>query len=465
MLAATVLRVPSEVLCMSFAMLTYDDRTTITHVCSTWRSTALGCPNLWVDITSSCRVPGVLLAKLSRTRGVPVHVQIIPKDYLIEDTARAVAQHLHHIRTLYILSSWSDERHSLAAARALTNSLCHPAPILLDFLIQFRVGGHMCTCTLPDGLFGRTAPQLQRVAVSDDILLPLDLSVFRTVTHLTYHPDEITADMLASFETAFRALTFLELSGLHVYSVPPRPSLLKLETLSSLHMAVLSHFNFRRVPHVITWNYRGWYDDFNAVSPAAAYLFMFEDLTVKLTDQTGRSFEVWEAELVRDGLTACYQLWDNLCSLHINESAWDQAAGFLFPRVIHLAVFVLTAQQWSPTYRTLSQSAFVTPDEFTVLSCPGLRSLTIARLGPLPVGDDNFYSGDDYSVRMALAPAAVLDLLEMCLDYDAAALDTILLHGVELQYDTAFHFGRLVCATRHLQITTELYPMPVSLKG
>ncbi|EJD44397.1 hypothetical protein AURDEDRAFT_185047 [Auricularia subglabra TFB-10046 SS5] len=154
-----VARLAPELLCSVFTHLTLADRISASHVCQSWRSTALASTALWADIASHNQPAGILTQRVTR---VPDDILLNLSVYVNQETysevACVLASHLGRLRQLWIRISdklGDDQR------RALREALSHPAPNLWQLRVLDGKRNLLTDSSTP--IFAGTAPLLKLV--------------------------------------------------------------------------------------------------------------------------------------------------------------------------------------------------------------------------------------------------------------------------------------------------------------
>lgn len=208
--------IPLELLCASFAQLSYRDRITITHVCKWWRQIALEHATLWNRVVTS--EPEHLATMLQRSQTAPLHIDILAasspdnpnmhnassffralvtqdethgQDTVVSDELfTLLSPHMPRVRTLRI--------RNLVGGAALKALLSLPAPELRRFSLGYAFSNSVLhESPQSDDLFSASAPQLRHLAVTR---MPLRLSanILRGLTYLEFSGsmEDIRGDML-----------------------------------------------------------------------------------------------------------------------------------------------------------------------------------------------------------------------------------------------------------------------------
>lgn len=171
---------PTETLTTVFALLPFQDLISSTHVCHSWRTTAVECSTLWSSIVVDGRMPDVVEQLLERTRSAPVDVLGISLDYTNHRRViLSLAQHMPHIRTLVlhfgdaVNTTWFEN-----------NVLSRPAPLLAKLALH---SDRKHVFSPREFLFAGIAPRLTDVEID---CYCMDLAGERALSnlrHLSYH--------------------------------------------------------------------------------------------------------------------------------------------------------------------------------------------------------------------------------------------------------------------------------------
>jgi len=154
-------RLPPELVCATLRRLALDELMVATHVCQSWRQTAMGSPALWSYISGNLR-PTLLALVLERSQDAPIDV--LELHGINEDDPRlnTFLQHMYHIRTFAL--RFSSQVTPIRPGSPAHNILSSQAPalrrlsILSNPLAQFALP--LDTIGTP---FGGIAPLLESV--------------------------------------------------------------------------------------------------------------------------------------------------------------------------------------------------------------------------------------------------------------------------------------------------------------
>lgn len=199
-------RLPPEVLALCFSFLSLGHLLSATHVCRSWRETALASPALWSTLTfdnSSLCDASILSIALARAGQTALNLKLhsIPREQE-EAVGIVLSRHMPRIQ------------HLSFTVQSMPSFLLEPAPVLQSLALQ-AVGA------MPDGFLGGTPRCLQTLSVTSLSLPASNCPALSTVTTLTViirHHNTLGDTQLA-----------------HLFSVCPRVEHLRLIGLARRH--------------------------------------------------------------------------------------------------------------------------------------------------------------------------------------------------------------------------------------
>ncbi|KZV98562.1 hypothetical protein EXIGLDRAFT_727641 [Exidia glandulosa HHB12029] len=154
-------RLPPEILCSIFALLSFADRVQTSHVYHPWRNASLAFPaRLWAMIPPTTRLD-IMSSLLDRTAALAIPVDLMGVH--LKDPQRVVPicelakLHMPHIRTLRL----HIDEFAPAQSRAITSLLHTPAPVLRHFALTD--GQTRGTFPFESGFFCGHAPMLEQL--------------------------------------------------------------------------------------------------------------------------------------------------------------------------------------------------------------------------------------------------------------------------------------------------------------
>ncbi|EJD36423.1 hypothetical protein AURDEDRAFT_174474 [Auricularia subglabra TFB-10046 SS5] len=399
-------RIPPELLCEIFRLLSFRDRVQSTHVCKYWRSAALDHPRaLWSIIYSHGLRTGALGDQLARTRGVLVDVAVLLKDSTLDEAMSAISTHLHHIRSLVLYSANLGEGEvSMSNIHYLYEYLAHPAPMLeeLDIALaiddthpddfnmrdpcQRRMRSRILSFdyALNADLFAGDAPRLRQAAWLVMELNPDGCAALRGLRRLAFESRRLSSAHVDAIINCLPQLKCLliEVTDIEGLPNPPRPAAFQLDELylsipehgsrarEQDIIPVLEYLGYRNISRVATYRFLGWLECFTAPPrslPRILHLDAVGGLPYwHMVDANGfvsQALYLFTRDLLDTPLGI--RLLENLETLVIEASLVYRLGGrALLPRLSHISI----------RFRDTT-AAKIRPEPS--LHCPSLQSMDI----------------------------------------------------------------------------------------
>ena len=157
-------RLPFEVLAATFSFLpvfTWNEGSGVlawiyvAHVCRRWRETALNHPHFWSHINFTKLTPVGMAEILSRTKTVPLHLEVDSYKWNMEHTdcfGKQLEAHISHTRHLRFSGRY------LSTVESVVNRLVSPTSSLESLSLTISI--YESSYAIPDNLFNCTAPSL-----------------------------------------------------------------------------------------------------------------------------------------------------------------------------------------------------------------------------------------------------------------------------------------------------------------
>ncbi|TFY68951.1 hypothetical protein EVG20_g3352 [Dentipellis fragilis] len=232
----------------------------ITHVCSLWRTLAIGTPSLW------CHIPFYFLGAkwteefLRRSRPAPVRFSVEPvhednfDDYDMEQFGRYIEHHLPQLQELSVVRIFEDLTPCLP-------SLTAPAPLLEKLVLMngpmFSFDDSEMT-SLPLDIFRGSAPRLRHIGLERWYFIPWAALAFSSLVHLEVFQDRRDfssygrASKLERYQAEFRTIlgalenmpSLETLTFEQVFPPPPRGVTPQSVYCPAVTLHKLREFNF-----------------------------------------------------------------------------------------------------------------------------------------------------------------------------------------------------------------------------
>ncbi|KAI0312616.1 hypothetical protein OF83DRAFT_627327 [Amylostereum chailletii] len=156
----------------------------LSHVCGSWRETALGCPALWADVSFDRGEHWrTVFLERSCEAAIDIRAEILDMDWRIP--LAVLSEHLHRVRRLF----------ACVVSQDTLDILSSPAPLLENLdLVNYVTG------PLPPNLLSGNAPRLTTFALTDPPAFPAHPTLYANISKFS-----ISCKGLPSLSPPFQA--------------------------------------------------------------------------------------------------------------------------------------------------------------------------------------------------------------------------------------------------------------------